>query len=184
MARTNQAYPPEFRQQMVELVKSGEGRTSWLGSTSRRRGPSATGWPRMNATEGSAATVRAPTSAWSCGGCGASTSSCELSVTSKNERRLGSHGRATRSPGGIRVREGESGRLAGAHPVSGAGNSPPAATTHGYVQVRRHERDGTRSYRSGSRRSGAPTARCTGGRASTPSCRRTASGSARSESGG
>ena len=61
-----------------------------------------------------------------------------------NERRPGSHGRATRSPGGIRVREGEPGRLAGTHHVSGAG-SPPAATTHGCVEERRHERGGMRS---------------------------------------
>ena len=57
MARTNQAYPPEFRQQMVELLNPAGRRTTRLGSTSRRRGPSATGWPSMSATEGSAATV-------------------------------------------------------------------------------------------------------------------------------
>ena len=56
MARTHQAYPPEFRQQMVELVVW-EDAERVGGSTSPRRGPSATGWPRMNATEGSAATV-------------------------------------------------------------------------------------------------------------------------------
>lgn len=47
MARTHQAYPPEFRQQMVELVKSG--RTPQ--ELAREYEPSAgsirkTGWPR------------------------------------------------------------------------------------------------------------------------------------------
>ena len=62
MARTNQAYPsPEFRQVscMVELVKSGRMMPNELAREYERlgRGPSATGWPSMNATEGSAATV-------------------------------------------------------------------------------------------------------------------------------
>ena len=60
MARTtgDQAYPPEFRQQMVELVKSG--RTP--NELAREYEPSAgsiRNWvaQTMNATEGSAATV-------------------------------------------------------------------------------------------------------------------------------
>ena len=56
--------------------------------------------------------------------------------------------------------------MAGAHDVGCWKLSPQRLTTRGDGEVRRRECDGTRSYRSGSRRSGAPTAWCTGGRAS------------------
>ena len=56
MARTHQAYPPEIRERMVELVQSG--RTPQ--ELAREYEPSAgsiRNWlPSMNATEGSAAT--------------------------------------------------------------------------------------------------------------------------------
>ena len=57
MARTHQAYPPEFRQQMVELVQSGRTPNELAREYEASAGPSATGWPSMSATQDSAATV-------------------------------------------------------------------------------------------------------------------------------
>ena len=44
MPNRHRPYAAEFRQQMVELVRSGRGLSSWRRSTSRRRAPSETGW--------------------------------------------------------------------------------------------------------------------------------------------
>ena len=57
MARTHQAYPPEFRRQMVKLVQSGRKPNELAREYEPSAGPSATGWPSMSATPDSAATV-------------------------------------------------------------------------------------------------------------------------------
>ena len=81
MARTHQAYPPEIRERMVELVQSG--RTPQ--ELAREYEPSAgsiRNWVAQHERDGGQRSDgRAPTSAWSCGGCGAKTSSCERSAT-------------------------------------------------------------------------------------------------------
>ncbi len=46
MSKRRTAYPPEFRRQMVELVRSGRTRKSCRGNLSRQRRRSVTGWPR------------------------------------------------------------------------------------------------------------------------------------------
>ena len=57
MAIGNRAYPPEFRQQIVELVKSARTPNELPREYEPSAGPSTTGCPSMSATEGSAATV-------------------------------------------------------------------------------------------------------------------------------
>ena len=125
MARTNQAYPPEFRRQMVELVQSGRTPNelareyeasagsirNWVAQSERDAGQRNDGMStdellelrRLQREKQAAANgARHP----------------------KTSGGLRSRGRATRSPTGIRVRECESGRVAGAHHVSGAGSLP------------------------------------------------------------
>ena len=112
MARTHQAYPPEFRRQMVELVKSGrtpselareyepsEGSIrNWVAQSERDTGERSDGlstgcmpWQEDSGTGGSRRTssgardgagATLATSCWNCGGCGARTSSCAWSATS------------------------------------------------------------------------------------------------------
>ena len=121
--RIRSGVPPEFRRHMVELVKSG--RTAQ--ELARAYEPSAGSIRNWVAQEERDAGQRSD---------GLSTDELlELRRLRRENKQLrterdileraaglGSRGRATRSPGGIRVRKGESGRLAGAHHVSGAGS--------------------------------------------------------------
>ena len=54
MGKTRAAYPPEFRRQMVDLVRAGRApaarRRSWRVSLNRRHSRSGTGWRKVNAT--------------------------------------------------------------------------------------------------------------------------------------
>ena len=124
MARTHQAYPPEIRQQMVELVQSG----TTPQELAREYEPSAgsiRNWVAQHERDGGQRSD------------GLSTDErLELRRLPRENKQLrterdipkkqwlGSRGRATRSPRGIRVRRGQPSRLAGAHHVSGAGSLP------------------------------------------------------------
>ena len=46
MPKTRPPYSPEFRRQMVDLVRAGRDPTTWPASSSRRRRRSGTGSPR------------------------------------------------------------------------------------------------------------------------------------------
>ena len=63
MPRFRSAYPPEFRRQMVELVRSERTPEELCESLCRPRSPSPTGFVRPSATPASAAMVRPAPSA-------------------------------------------------------------------------------------------------------------------------
>ena len=54
MSKSRRAYAPEFRRQLVELVRAGRTPRSWHASSSRRRNRSGTGWRKVNATRAAA----------------------------------------------------------------------------------------------------------------------------------
>ncbi len=124
MPRTHQAYPQELRQRLVELVHAG--RTpeelaqeyepsagsirNWVAQGEHDTGQRSDG---LNSEERQELRrLRRENK------------QLRIERDILKKQRLGSLGRATRSRRGIPVREGESGRLAGAHRLPGAGSLP------------------------------------------------------------
>jgi len=50
MGKTRAAYPPEFRRQMVDLVRAGRSPGSWRVSSNRQHSRSGTGWLSVSVT--------------------------------------------------------------------------------------------------------------------------------------
>ena len=121
MAKTRGAYPPEFRRQMVELVRAGR-TPEELAREFEPTAQSIRNWvaqSERNAGRGDGGlTTR---SARSSTGCGVRTASCGLSGRSCQRRRPGSLGRRTRSHRRVPVRERSPGRLSDRHHVPAAG---------------------------------------------------------------
>ena len=170
MPKTHRPYAPEFRQQMVELVQSG--RTpeelaleyepsagairNWVAQQERDAGRREDGLSSDERQE--LRRLRRENK------------QLRIERDILKKQRPGSHGRATRSRSGVRVRESKSGRAGRCARCAECWVSPPAATMRGCAANRQRGSDGMDSCGSGSRRSGVTTAKCTDGRASTPSC--------------
>ena len=116
MPRTRPPYSPEFRRQMVDLVRAGrdpadlarefeptaQSISHWVAQADRqegRREEKVPVWWRLSVTS------------WL--GCDVRTSSCVWSATSSLERVPGSHARPARSRPGLRIHERASGFLSG-----------------------------------------------------------------------
>ena len=54
MGKTRAAYPPEFRRQMVELVRAGRSPEELAVSSNRRHSRSGTGWHSLSVTQAGA----------------------------------------------------------------------------------------------------------------------------------
>ena len=135
MARTHQAYPQEYRQQMVELIHAG--RTpedlaqefepsagsirNWVAQDERDAGQRSDGLSGEERQE--LRRLRRENK------------QLRIERDILKKQRLGSHGRATRSRSGIPVREGESGHVAGAHPLPSAGSLPQRLLRMGAPQA-------------------------------------------------
>ena len=136
MPRTRPPYAPEFRAQMVELVRAGRSPgelarefepaeytiRKWVQQADRDEGRREDG-PTTDEKEEIRRLRREVRQL-----------KLEREILAKATAgptlRVGApHGRPTRSRPGLRVREGESGRVSGGHHVPSAGGSPPAATT-------------------------------------------------------
>ena len=110
-------YPPEFRQQMVELVRAG--RTP--AELSREFEPSSQtirNWVRQaDRARGDAPTESPAPSETSCGACAGKTSACVRSGRFCQEPPAGSLGRPIRGRRGLRIRERLPGAVSHRHPV-------------------------------------------------------------------
>ena len=167
---THRPYAPEFRQQMVELVRSG--RTpeelaleyepsagairNWVVQQERDAGRRDDGLSSDEREE--LRRLRRENK------------QLRMERDMPKKQRPGSHGRATRSRSGVRVCESQPRRWPARTICRVLGLSASGYYARGWAESRRRERGGMDSWWSGSRRSGEPTARCTVVRGSTPSC--------------
>ena len=111
MPRYRTAYPPEFRRQMVDLVRSGR-TPEELAREFEPTAQSISTWgSKPRGTPGSALTGRRALSGMNWGAFDVRTIACVRSVTSWQRRQPGSRGRARRTRTGLPVHERAPGRV-------------------------------------------------------------------------
>jgi len=119
MPPTHPAYPAEFKQQMVELVRAGPS-PSELAKEFEPSGQTIRNWV-VQADRDEGIRVWPVMSEKSCVVFVERISSCAPNVRYCQKQRPGSQGRPTRSPESLRVREGAPGTMADCHAMPRAG---------------------------------------------------------------